>query len=272
MNIGIPVINRGDLLEACVASIDEKTERVVIVANRWEGHYEASVERALNRLAESHPACIGSLEIIETQGNLGDGGSFNRVMSVLGPCIVASNDVVFSPGALGQAVRFIQGNQDCVLLHLHAMCAFSVTGAFFAEVGYFDENFWPWGWCDIDLAYRIQKRGLETRTFAAKGGGIIHDHPTQSIQSAPMDLKKWMQQMAAQNSAYGMRKWALSEDMLFRKNPGNKWAMETADLPDAGNAWRLDDAVRGGRITGLKTATGIETPMVFCRHDNGDIP
>ena len=229
MNIGIPVINRGDLLEACVNSIDVPTERVVIVANRWGADYEPSVAGALNRLAESHPACVGSLEIVETGGNLGDGGSFNRVMTELGPCIVASNDAVFLPGALGQANRFIHENADCALLHLYAMCVFAVTRAFFEEAGYFDENFWPWGWCDIDLGYRMQKRECKTRTFAAEGGGIVHDHPTQSIKSAQNDLRKWMQQMAGRNAEYGMRKWGLTEEPCTIKTYNEK---EWANKPD----------------------------------------
>src|SRR5207249_4836614 len=124
MNIAIPVINRGDLLEACVNSIDEQTERVVIIANRWNGGYEASVEAALNRLAETRPACIGSLEILETGGNLGVAGSYNRAIEVLGPCIVACNDTRFGLGTLARCVRFIAERQDCALHFLHAMCVF----------------------------------------------------------------------------------------------------------------------------------------------------
>ena len=45
--------------------------------------------------------------------------------------------------------------------------------------------------------------------------------------------------------------------MLFQKNAGNRWAMETSDLRDAGNAWSLDVDVRKNRIAMLKAATGI---------------
>lgn len=271
MKIGIPVINRGDLLEQCVASIDEPVERVLVVANKWGAEYEPSVERALNKLSSSVPKCIGTFEIFETGGNLGDGGSFNCAMAELGPCIVASNDAMFTPGSLLAIDAFIARNQDCVLHFLYAMCVFSVTPLFFERVGYFDENFWPWGWCDIDLSYRMQKYGHKTQVFTREMGRIVHDHPTQSINASPEALKKWMQQMSARNANFGIAKWSLDEKAFFSRNKNNKWAIESALLGNPGQAWQLDREIREERRSLLLKATGIDTPLVFCKEDNSGV-
>ena len=265
LKIGIPVINRGDLLEACVASMDAPVEIVVIIANRWGEHYEPSVETALNRLAESRPACIGSLEIIETRGNLGAAGSYNRAMERLGPCVIAANDTRFAPGTLARCVEFIGQRMDHALHFLHAMCVFSVTQVFLDEVGWFDENFWPWGWDDIDVGYRMKKRKLKTAILPKEFGMIFHDHPTQSIFASPEPLRKWMQRMSAKNMEHGMQQWGIREEQFFMLNKGNKWAIDPAVLTDGGKGWTLDMETRRQRIAQLKEATGIETPLVFCR-------
>lgn len=271
MNIGIPVINRGDLLEACVNSIDEPTDRVVIIANRWDGHYEPSVERALNNLVKSHPKCIASLEIVETGGNLGAAGSYNQVLTILGPCVIAANDTRFAPGTLLKCGRFVSERPDHAIHFLYAMCVFSVTQVFLDQVGWFEENFWPWGWDDIDVGYRMKKKGLPTAVFTKDMGTIFHDHPTQSIFSSPEPLRKWMQRTSGKNRDHGMQKWGIRDEHLFMLNKANRWAIDPGVLADAGNAWSLDLEVRRQRIESLRAEVGIETPLRFCRDDNGDI-
>ena len=265
LKIGIPVINRGDLLEACVASMDAPVERVVIIANRWGAHYEASVEAALNRLAESHPPCIGSLEIIETGGNLGVAGSYNFAMQTLGPCVIASNDTRFAPGTLARCGEFMAARGDHAMHFLFSMGVFSAPQIFSDEVGWFDENFWPWGWDDIDVKYRMRKRGLKTASLPREMGTIFHDHPTQSIFGSPEPLRKWMQRMSGRNMEYGMKKWGIREEHCFMLNKADRWAIDPAVLTDAGNGWTLDEETRRQRIALLKEETGIETPLIFCR-------
>ena len=52
-------------------------------------------------------------------------------------------------------------------------------------------------------------------------------------------------------------------------NKGNKWAIDPAILPDAGNEWTLDVETRRERMALLKEATGIETPLLFSRSASG---
>jgi hypothetical protein len=268
IRIGIPAINRGDLMEKCVNSIDYPVEKLLIVANRWGDTLDESVAAAIDRLSSHRPHWVESIEIREISGNLGDSGSFNYIISELGPCIVASNDTEFTPGTLRGVDQFIKDNPDCVLHYLFAMCAFGVTQAFIERVGYFDENCWPWGWCDIDISYRLQKYNHKTRILPNTVGRIVHDHPTQSIKSAPDKLRKWMLKMASANDDYGIKKWGLRQEDLFAKNKSNKWAMDPAILPDIGQAWALDIQTRRDRIESLTADTGIEAPLVFCKQKN----
>lgn len=268
LSIGIPVINRGDLLEACVRSLDSPVGRLLIVVNKWGCEAEPTVALAVQAIRANPPAGVESLEIEEMPGNLGVAGAYNHILQRLGPCVIACNDTRFAPGTLARCVEFIGTNRDHALHFLHAMCVFSLTRVFMEEVGWFDENFWPWGWDDIDVSYRIKKRGMKTANFPKSMGTIFHDHPTQSIRASPEPLKKWMQRMSARNREHGMRKWGIAEEHLFMLNNANRWAIDPAVLADAGNGWTLDQKERRQRIAMLKKQTGIETPLLFCR-DSG---
>ncbi|MEO6787838.1 MAG: galactosyltransferase-related protein, partial [Chthoniobacteraceae bacterium] len=215
--------------------------------------------------------CVGSLEIEEMPGNLGAAGTYNHLLLRLGPCVIAANDTRFAPGTLARCMEFMEARRDHALHFLYAMCVFSLTQVFMEETGWFDENFWPWGWDDIDVSYRMKKRGLKTAIFTRDMGTIFHDHPTQSIFSSPEPLRKWMQRTAGTNNDLGMRKWGIRPEHLGMLNKNNKWAIDTAVMRDAGNAWSLDLELRRQRIESLKAEVGIESPLCFCRTDNGGI-
>ena len=245
-------------------SIDCRVEKVLIVANRWGERLDASVEEALRSIRENPPAWIGEVEIYETPGNLGAAGSYNYLLRELGPCIIAANDARFLPGVLAQCLDFIRENGDAVLHYLFAMCVFHVPQRFLDEVGYFDENFWPWGWDDIDVGYRIKKRGLKTANFPGRERGIIHDHPTQSIFASATPLRNWMVQMSNRNSDYGMRKWGIRKEQLSLLDKGNPWSIDLATIGDAGNDWVLNLGTRSERIKSLMSDVGIATEPAFC--------
>ena len=245
-------------------SIDCPVEKVLIVANRWGARLDDSVEKALESIRANPPPGIGTLEVYETRGNLGVAGSYNYILRELGPCIIACNDTRFLPGTLARCIEFIAANPEAVLHFLFAMCIFHVPQAFLDRVGYFDENFWPWGWDDIDLGYRFKKLALRTADFHGRENGIVHDHPTQSIFAADTTLRKWMVEMSNENSAHGMAKWGLRKEHLYMLHKHDQWAIDPTVMRNAGNGWRLDVGERMRRINLLRSETGIETPLVFC--------
>ena len=264
MRIGIPAINRSDLLLNCVRSIDHPVERLLVVATKWGDKLEPSVEQALDEILSDHPDCIENVEVQELSGNLGCAGSFNYLIQQLGPSIIACNDTRFGADALGRCLSFIRERPQNPIHCLFSMCIFNVSPLFINEIGSFDENLWPWGWDDIDVGYRIRKKGLEKAIFTKEMGTLFHDHPTQSIYSAPDNLRKWMQQISARNTEYGMKKWGIKEEHFFMLNKGNKWAIDPNVISDAGNSWTLDLETRERRIALLKEQVGIETALTYC--------
>ncbi|MDR3402003.1 MAG: hypothetical protein P4L99_05845 [Chthoniobacter sp.] len=268
MKIGIPAINSGALLLKCVRSIDYPIERLLIVANRWGDEMEKSLACAIDTLRTELLPNILALEIHEVPGNLGASGSMNYIISHLGPCIVVCNDASFAPGTLAKCLAFIEERADCGLHYLLYMSAFHVSQRFINEIGYLDENFWPWGWDDIDLSYRLRKYQFPTAVFPRTDGQIIHDHPTQSVRSSAPRLQRWMRRMARMNAALGIKKWGIRQEQLFMLNKKNKWAIDPNALSDAGNRWVLDEAARKARIALLLEKTGIATQFVYSSNSN----
>lgn len=268
LRIGIPVLTRGDLLENCVSSIDYPVERLLIIANRWEDEYEESVAIALERIEQRPPPFVKSVEIERASGNLGVAGSFNLILTKLGPCIIASDDCVFMPGALDKCAHFISAHPEYALHRLWAMVAFHFSQELLDRVGFFDENLWPYGWDDIDLFYRLAKSGLRAGDLPNGSKLIRHDHPTQSIHSSTRRVKEWMNDMSGRNIKYGIRKWGIRKEHYGMLHKRNQWAIDVKVLTDAGNHWNLDMKERMRRIRELFDVTGIHTNLIYCKNAN----
>lgn len=276
MRIGIPVINRGDLLEALFHSIDHPVEEIIIVVNRW-GAVESSVAQALSRIVKTKSR-FGRLSIHEMNGNLGASGSYNYILKEAGPALIASSDVAFTKGSIEAALRFIRSEPLAPMHFLHARCAFHVSAMFLVNIGYFDENFWPWGWDDIDISYRSQKILRTTGMNLPKTcPQIRHDHPSQSLRGWTADDRKigdWMRRASAHNRAYGCRKWGITRGDHFMLNARNRWSIDPDVLfaiPFEGrrgaktaNDWTLDLPERMRRISDLEARTGIVTKPCYC--------
>jgi hypothetical protein len=217
--------------------------------------------------SEEHPF-IREIEIHYSPGNLGVAGSFNYILTKLGPCIIACNDTHFCPGVLKTCLEFIARNHSSAYHYLNASTVFHVPQLFLDRIGYFDENLWPWGWDDIDVSFRMKKLRLPVAIFPKEMGTIVHDHPTQSMRAATESLRRWMLKMAARNRRYGMKKWSIRNEHLGMLDPKDDWAIDPAVLGNPVRGWILDQRVREERIQMLKNEVGIETPLIFCRERN----
>jgi hypothetical protein len=271
LNIGIPAINRGDLLENCVRTIDRPVDRLLIVANKWNDQRDPSVDAALDSICSDPPVGIGHLEIHEIPGNLGVAGSFNHIMDHLGSCVIASSDAHFQPGAIEEGMRFIAKNPDAAICHLLAMVVFAVNDLFRTSVGHFDENLWPYGWDDLDIFLRLKNLGLRRANWAGHNL-VMHEEPSQSIYSAAAPLKGWMHKMHEKNRDYGHRKWNVLDSMEVRAILGGdaEW-VAPRQLPQSATDWELDRPERCSRMQSLAADTGIFAPLVFCRDRNGSL-
>lgn len=152
--IGIPILNRGDLLVRCVESIDYPVERIVIVNN---GNDEA-VRASITLLKARH----SNIEVVEPAHNLGVAGSWNYILRHYAATfhLICANDIEFAPGDLAEIDRFVLEHLDYAIMFAnHGYSVFALTKQGIALIGYFDENLYPAYLEDCDHFYRVKLLG-----------------------------------------------------------------------------------------------------------------
>lgn len=200
MFIGIPVLNRCDLLRRCVASIDVPADIVIVNNNNVDGTFN----RELADLARSDPR----VTVIDQSRNLGVAASWNLLLQTAfeaghGWAVIASNDVVFDSGALHSAAAAI-GSGDVGIWHVCAWNCFAISREVVMRVGWFDENFHPAYKEDQDYSRRCACSNV--RRANVEGAGCLHAG-SATIRSDADYLNANAQTHAVLNLAYYVRKW-----------------------------------------------------------------
>jgi glycosyltransferase involved in cell wall biosynthesis len=149
--VGIPVLNRGDLLMRCVESIDYPVARIVIINN---GNDEG-VGTALTKLQERCP----NVEVVKPAHNLGVAGSWNHFLREYDSAyyLICGSDIQFATGDLEKLHRFsLDHPDDAIMFGNHGYSIFVLTKCGVGLAGYFDENFYPAYLEDCDYSYRLK--------------------------------------------------------------------------------------------------------------------
>lgn len=182
--IGIPVLNRADLLAACLEALDYPNVEILIINNSRCSTFQVDVER----LCEKFGA-----QVRHQSHNLGVAASWNRIIQFgLGwghsRIVIGSNDTILSPGSLERFALLPEPATDEVgIWHGHAFNFFAITMFTVMRVGWFDENFYPAYKEDQDYAYRCHLAGVrraDIEGFAANHIG------SQTINSNPIYYTK----------------------------------------------------------------------------------
>ncbi|MCP9840125.1 hypothetical protein KBY93_05675 [Synechococcus sp. J7-Johnson] len=172
----LPVLNRADLLEALLATIDVPVETLAIVDN-CSGRSDADAQQLRQRLAllerEGYPG-IGQVRVAWAFGNGVVAAAWNQILLSFPEAAVAlivNNDVASAPGILAAALGRIDPEKDQFMPLLPAPASFSaflITALAWDRVRLFDEGFHP-AYCeDLDYQDRLQAcPGLES--IVAKG-------------------------------------------------------------------------------------------------------
>jgi hypothetical protein len=161
--LGVPILNRFDLLERLLLSLDHPVHTLAIVDNsggRGEGRSQ------LDRLvARGHPL-IEHICVATPFRNMGVAGSWNLILRSFPEAAVvllANNDVQLSRGGLRSALSALHWNTPCFLPMLPGAARFSaflLTAGAWDLLGFFDENFYP-AYCeDADYLERIAAQPL----------------------------------------------------------------------------------------------------------------
>lgn len=149
MILGIPVLNRPDLLSACIASIDHDVQ-LVVIDNSPEGDWVADI-------ALRYP---GSVTVAQPVANLGYTASVNHIIRAFPSApswFVANADIVFAPGDLARIEAATVGLRWTGIVDWRV---FGLTSETVERVGLWDENFF--NYCsDADYEWRCQLAGVE---------------------------------------------------------------------------------------------------------------
>jgi len=264
LNIGIPVLNRGDLLRRLVASVDVDAE-ILLVVNSI-GPLDASVEDAVGDLEKQDRPDV-RIRVERIKGNLGVAGSWNLILDrFCGDCLISNSDIEFRPGTLRHAMATIEIRKEIVIHHLWAAACFYVTAAFSEKLGWFDENFYPAYQEDQELSLRSAALGI--RRCVVPGiakGGIVHGG-SQTVASASEAVRAYIRKAKKISREYFRRRWGTlpppGTAQPEKKHPFDDPSIHPAD-------WTLDRDVRK-RVTEIcEEVTGFDCPIVYHREKGG---
>ena len=151
--IGIPCLNRADLLLRCIRSIDHAFDKLIIVNN---GN-DPGVKAVCEQLGDEY---LTKLVIYAPGRNLGVAASWNWIIDSQPTALywlLVGNDIKFTPGDLRKMNRFIRAHLDYVTMPANqGHSLFAVTQRGRDTIGAFDEGFWPAYLEDSDHMYRVK--------------------------------------------------------------------------------------------------------------------
>lgn len=234
--MGIPVLNRGDLLLRCVLSVDHPIETLFIVNNGKDTGVDGIAGRIERREFENE----GLFEIIrvEKHKNLGCGPSWNHIaLNAPPPWFFSGNDMKYLPGSIALLDAAIDQNQDASAIIAHHYSAFVLTAKGFDVGGLFDENFYPAYFEDCDHFRRLMLAG--EKDIRVPGFECIHGEAphwgSSTIKSDP-ELNKKNGMTFVNLQQYYIRKWGGEPGQEKYNTPFNR------DLPL--DYWEYDPGFR----------------------------
>jgi GT2 family glycosyltransferase len=151
-NLIVPVLNRYDLLQRMLDSVDVSVEHLLVIDN-GPGSYLTFNES------------FKKVTVLDMPANLGVSGSWNlgiKSFPYAQRWFIASNDVVFGPGALK---KLSEARRDEITLTEDAphWQAFVLGDEALNDIGLFDESLFPAYFEDNDYTRRAEFVGVNIR-------------------------------------------------------------------------------------------------------------
>ena len=216
----VPVLNRPDLLDRMLDSIDHPVDRVIVIDNG------DVIDPFIGgrRMAPYH------VRVIAPGHNLGVGASWNlgiKATALASWWLIANFDLEWGPGDLQRLEEAIEP-RSATVYRMFGYAAFALTPPAVHEIGWFDENIHPAYNDDLDYDRRRELAGVravETGfTGTHVGSATIHSDP---------NLRRYNGFTHGRNDAYYAAKWG-----------GAKQGGETFSTPFDRHGhvgdWRLD--------------------------------
>jgi GT2 family glycosyltransferase len=194
--LGIPVLNRPELLRACVASIDEDVH-LVVIDNSPEGDWAGDI-------ALTYP---GQVTVAQPPANLGYTASVNHIIRAFPrepAWYVANADTVFAPGDLSQlaSVTELAPGDGGRWVGIIDWRVFGLTAEAVERVGLWDENFF--NYCsDADYEYRCRLAGVEMVRLTGETGHVGSVCYQGDPRYAPQNARSYPVERAYYRSKWG---------------------------------------------------------------------
>jgi len=171
-NLIVPVLNRYDLLQRMLDSVDVSVQHLLVIDNGPGSNLTFNEN-------------FKKVTVLEMPANLGVSGSWNlgiKSFPYAQRWFIASNDVVFEPGALEQ---LSQARRDEITLTGDAphWQAFALGDEAVNEIGLFDESLFPAYFEDNDYTRRAEFVGVNIRLVDIK---LRHDN-SSTIKAGYID-------------------------------------------------------------------------------------
>jgi len=225
--LGIPILNRADLLLQLLDSLDHPVHTLAIVDNSSAGaNGQASeVSLQLQALRQLGHPLIDTIAIARPFRNLGVAASWNLILSNFPEAttaLLANNDIRFAPGVIASALQRIDSSRPQFLTLLpepNGFSAFLLTALCWDRIGLFDAGFHPAYGEDLD--YRDRLRAAPEVDWLP--GDALHDAMAERNpeHSATIHSDPWLQEQNRASFALN-RLWYFSQRRI-RQDPRGGW-------------------------------------------------
>jgi hypothetical protein len=192
--LGIPTLNRYDLLEGLIASAERGTVRpteYLIIDNG--GTY-----------TPSDSAYVSKIFVQRSGRNIGVAASWNRILrrahSRGEPVVISNDDIVLGEHVFEEMVGLLHAG-GFGLINGYGWALFGQTPRCTEIVGYYDENFYPAYYEDCDYDRRLKLAGVRRRDTENKSEhvgwatsralGLGSEHDAWLRQNLDYFYKKW---------------------------------------------------------------------------------
>jgi GT2 family glycosyltransferase len=142
----IPFLNRQDLLENVLNSIDYPVDKILIIDN-----------------SNSYKTNMPNVHVLNMPSNIGVAASWNLGIKCFPHAdywVIGSNDNAWVPGSLEQLEK--ESNKDSLVFTLVNWNTFSIGANVIKKIGLFDENYYPAYHEDTDYIERIRLNNMKS--------------------------------------------------------------------------------------------------------------
>jgi hypothetical protein len=199
MKLGIPTFCRYDLLESLLLSAEAGTVKPdgYIIIDNGNGF---SVERVKALLGDR----ASVVELISPGTNIGVAAAWNRILEMTlddAGVIISNDDIEFGPRTFEELSHGIEaGLADFV--EGDGWALFGQATQVTRSVGWYDENFWPAYYEDVDYDERMRRLGVMRKNPLSEPVKHHGWATTTAVGNAD-----WLKLGRERNHAYFLRKW-----------------------------------------------------------------